>query len=833
MLAAGLAAQPAAAGPSQDRAARKATAKVGNALSKVPRRNMEASTRKRLLRASRAATRSARRKRACPAARSLEALRPQLRSRTSYREGRYPRKLSRRLDRAAAVAVRALVRTGRTRSCVIVGEHATALARENSAPEVIPPDATAEDLEEGESTAEEGLQPTPGAQQVKETASTPVITGAGAPQQTRTSFARPFAQAAQSSLRPFEVVRSNDAGSPPGNSFPQDLQVADGGGVTMISGNNGGMVSVDAGQTFAPLNSWTVFGDFEGGFDGDTVLRYSAAIDRFIWLIQGGLDATGTNNRYALAVARPGDLRAAVQSGQPLEGVWSVFDLTRDMFNEHQTSFDYPHMGLGNGYLFLTWNRDGRGVVNARAALGQLQTGRIGFTYWRENRATFRRVAQQSGNRGIFVRNDTLSRAVAGIVENGSSNLVEYGLRHWEIPTRDWTSLTPLGEDWTNRVAGEAVKAATVRDDQLWVGWTAARGYPAETQNRFAHPHVQYAVYRLPRTGPPPGDLELLQQGNVFNAGVAIVDPSFGTSSEGDVAMNASYGGPDNAPAPLVGYLTGDDRTLYSWFRADPTTAGGDRSQGDYGVVSPSFPNTREMVASGYSTWVVDGTPEIHYGFIRFRRGIASVPQSTAMVLSCPSSVTVGTPTTLTGALTPALAGVPVAMEYKLADQIIRRALTTDGRGRFSDRAPFNTVGTWTVRASYAGDARRRGAEATCTVQVTAPPQNPPPNQPQQTSLTLTCPANGGFVGDQVSVSGALTPAMGGATISLRYQPTGAEPETRTVSTDAQGRYEDSYTTRRSGNLTIQANFAGNAEFNPSQSPACTIYVQPVPDRGG
>ncbi|MDX6677017.1 MAG: hypothetical protein QOE31_1069 [Solirubrobacteraceae bacterium] len=825
-------AAPAAALTTKERAATTATKRLAAGIRSIPRRSITSPKRLLLLDAAKRSSRAIAAGGSCSAVRTLESLRPRLRSRATYRPRRFPARIADRLDRAAARAARAVIATGNTKRCVIVGRSGKARARtQDRTPTQIAPRTEARDLEQGESQAGPPLRVTIGASRPQAVAATPVATDGAVAKAAGASAARslgPGARSAAAPAGPFEALTPfGDIGVPRGGAFPQDHQVAEGGGVTMFSGNNDAFVSVDGGRTFSAVNPWTVFGSFEGGFNGDTVLRYAPGIDRFIWLMQGGNDSSNNNNRYVLAVASPAQIRAAVRSGQPVEGVWLIYDLLRSGFGETQTWFDFPHMAIGTGSLYLTWNRVGRGVVNVRIPLSQLPTGRIAWQYWRRDGATFWRIAQQSGPRGVFLRNDDSrdDRAVAHIVENGSTNLVEYGLPHAAIPQRDYSSLTPLGEDWTYRVAGAAIKAATVRRDELWVAWTAARGFANETANRFTQPHVQYAVYRLPLGGQRiPDPLQRISEGNVYNDGVAIVDPSFATSAGGDVALSASFGGPNNAPGPLAGFMTGGDSALFAWFRADATNAGGDRTQGDYSSIAPSYPNSEQLVASGYSTWVEPQGPRVHYGFIRFHRGVAQLRTNTALQLTCPATAVPGSPTTVTGNIAPALSGVQITLEYVLGANTITRSATTDGVGRFAAAAPFGAAGTWTVRASYAGDSTRSASQATCSVAVAALA----PNQPQPASLTLTCPSTA-FVGDTIAISGALNPALPGASVELRYQPLAGPETVRTLTTDALGRYTDSYLTPTSGNLTIRARFAGNSQLAAADAPPCTFYVQPVP----
>jgi hypothetical protein len=227
---------------------------------------------------------------------------------------------------------------------------------------------------------------------------------------------------------------------------------------------------------------------------------------------------------------------------------------------------------------------------------------------------------------------------------SGSAGLMfQVQLPHTAIPTRactasetvgtcGYSSLTPLGEDWTIRVAGSAVKAATVRGNQFWLGWTAARGYAGQTTDVWPQAHVQYAVFQIPLS---PLDIvasgvattwPLLQEGNIWNPDVAIVDPAFATSANGDIGISFSYGGPHNPPSPAAGIIDPLPAELFQVIAADSVNSGGDRSQGDYSAIQSEYPNSNRFVTSDYVDRNDQGTAENHWGFMCFGRS-TTAPQ--------------------------------------------------------------------------------------------------------------------------------------------------------------------------------------------------------------
>jgi hypothetical protein len=86
------------------------------------------------------------------------------------------------------------------------------------------------------------------------------------------------------------------------------------------------------------------------------------------------------------------------------------------------------------------------------------------------------------------------------------------------------------------------------------------------------------------------------------------------------------------------------------------------------------------------------------------------------MTVACPAQATVGMPANITGTLD--ATSVPVTLDYTppTAPAFSHKATTTSAGG-FSDTITpaLNQTGTWSVRASWPGDASHSSASATCT----------------------------------------------------------------------------------------------------------------------
>ena len=104
------------------------------------------------------------------------------------------------------------------------------------------------------------------------------------------------------------------------------------------------------------------------------------------------------------------------------------------------------------------------------------------------------------------------------------------------------------------------------------------------------------------------------------------------------------------------------------------------------------------------------------------------------------------------------------------------------------------------------------------------PNPEPAPDLRGLSALTLTCPATG-KPGGVSALNGTLAPVVNGAAVELHIMPPGGAEVVQTVTTNATGAYAGSVTTTSAGTWTIFARFAGNANFQPHDSPICQVMV--------
>jgi WD40-like Beta Propeller Repeat len=196
-------------------------------------------------------------------------------------------------------------------------------------------------------------------------------------------------------------------------------------------------------------------------------------------------------------------------------------------------------------------------------------------------------------------------------------------------------------------------------------------------------------------------------------------------------------------------------------------------------------------------------------------------PAPTVLAVTCQAGNT-GTPVPIGGTLTPAVLGAQVTLTYQRVgaptDTIVD-AVSVAADGSFADQPVPDAAGTWDAVASYAGDTNHLpSTSSTCQFAVATQP----------TVLTLSCPA-GSSLGKVLGVTGSLTPAVLGTSITLTYTHQTQGPLqtfTSTVTTDAAGNFSDaSITATGAGVWDVTASFAGDATRSPASSSPCAIQV--------
>jgi hypothetical protein len=199
--------------------------------------------------------------------------------------------------------------------------------------------------------------------------------------------------------------------------------------------------------------------------------------------------------------------------------------------------------------------------------------------------------------------------------------------------------------------------------------------------------------------------------------------------------------------------------------------------------------------------------PQVQLGSSVTLSGVLHVAPVGARTAAASSGIRVGMVARLNGGLSETVTG------------------KTDRSGRYSLTFLPAEPGVWTMQVVWNGDRNHASAEGPeCGALVTAPP----PPEPQKTTLALNCPGKSELA-MPLSISGELTPAIGGAPIKLTYTHQTQGPLqtfTETATTTSSGAFSDaSVTPTDAGEWDVSAAYAGDAAHTASTAQSCAISV--------
>jgi hypothetical protein len=95
------------------------------------------------------------------------------------------------------------------------------------------------------------------------------------------------------------------------------------------------------------------------------------------------------------------------------------------------------------------------------------------------------------------------------------------------------------------------------------------------------------------------------------------------------------------------------------------------------------------------------------------------------------------------------------------------------------------------------------------------------------TQLTAQLSATTVEVGSTVTVSGSITPTIGGGAVSIRVMEPDSSMTNLSVTTGSGGSYSGSFLADREGSWKVKAFFAGDATHQPSESTELDLVVKP------
>lgn len=348
------------------------------------------------------------------------------------------------------------------------------------------------------------------------------------------------------------------------------------------TGNYFASCSVDGGKHYKSVSPSKLAESVGHKFCCDQSAHYIPIADTMVWIL------LADDGPVLMCLASSNDVLNS--KGKD----WTVYTLTGPVFSRgRDTQFDYPQISFGDYFVYLTFNIiDTADAIICRFHVGQLrERGTLHFQYFVITNNSFICPCQLSGDRGLFVTENTTSQLRIFEWKEQSNTITTHDVNIETIPTEDWSTLTPSGYDWLNpnSKVNTEVHGATRTGDQLWIAWTGARRVYDQRKNSFPFPHIGIAVVHI-------HTMQLAQQRYLWNGEHAFAYPSLASNPSGEVAITFSWGGGVHYVQHGVGFLTGQTE-LYST-TSDEGLEGGSH----YMTARMAFPEINRFIAAGWNS---------------------------------------------------------------------------------------------------------------------------------------------------------------------------------------------------------------------------------------
>ena len=378
---------------------------------------------------------------------------------------------------------------------------------------------------------------------------------------------------------PVRFGRYNELGgaTPTAHMLNPEPSVAENGNVVMTTGNFWVSVSKDGGQTFTTADPTSIFPQDYGGFCCDQVLQYVPRYDLFVWLLQYGSNAAGTN-AIRIAVASTEEVRNSNGTA------WTYWDFTNTTFAT-SGALDYNDMSYGSTFLY--WSSSVGGAQNRyviRVPLEQMRArATVNFQFTGATNALWSHVTQ-NGDDGVYWagHKDNATMTVYSMMDrDGFYSWRDVAVNPW--PNDSISSVAANGTDWLQDAWWKTyVRAAAIRGNTIYFAWNASRG------GGFPQPHVQ--IVAIDKT-----TFARTAQMQIWNPDFAFAYPYFETNAQGSLGMITAFGGGAFNASSGVG-VWGDFVIYY------PRLS--DLSQGNYGhyhTARRGGGDNSQWVAAGYT----------------------------------------------------------------------------------------------------------------------------------------------------------------------------------------------------------------------------------------
>jgi len=266
-------------------------------------------------------------------------------------------------------------------------------------------------------------------------------------------------------------------------------------------------------------------------------------------------------------------------------------------------------------------------------------------------------------------------------------------------------------------------------------------------------------------------------------------------------------------PSPTTVYIEYSTNGGATWNTAGTATA----TDGSYSFTwTPGVSGTLKVRAR----WPGGA---VHFGATSPALTLTVSPKarSTLTISVSPTVINFGETVTVTGTLTPALAGVQITLTYTRPDgAVVNRTVTTDASGSFTDTFKPDMDGVWKVKARWPGNVNYVSAVSD---EVSFKVKTP-------IVLTLEVQPKYASLNQSILFVCRFSPPLTGVSIVLKYSSDGGATWNvlTTMVTGAGGYAAYVWTPPSEGEYQFWAVFQGTADLMPASSDVVKVTVQKV-----
>ena len=367
-----------------------------------------------------------------------------------------------------------------------------------------------------------------------------------------------------------------------------------------VTGNWFATRSPDGGATWEFVDPFSEFPSDKGEFCCDQLVLWVPGPNVWVWLLQ--YSETGGTNIVRIAVSRDGS-----------SGSWKWWDVSPGDLNAAWKGvwFDFPHLALSNGHLWISLNQYTPKGAWQRASviryplsvLTSVLTGsvaQVGREQWTTNSHGSLCFVVGATDTMWWASTDASSQRLHVFSWPDSSASVEswaVGVSPWN--DSDYASFGPGNAPWLSRADDRATGGwrLPARPASSPGGAAPARvGWAWSSGRRADRPHPYIRAVTIAESS-----LKVLDEPDLWSATAAWAYPAAAPNGRGRIGLSAFFGGGATHPAHVVGVL---DEAAHSWSTTRTAVSTDGPSQGkwgDYVTVQPHPAKPTAWVASGFT----------------------------------------------------------------------------------------------------------------------------------------------------------------------------------------------------------------------------------------